>query len=106
MVRVIGPLFSLGASGTYRDELVFRQKNGGTIVSCRPQITAERSQAQIDHIQKVKDLSYSWGQLTQQDRDQWATCGALVAINGYRYYWQQWFLQGSTLASLPVQTCS
>ena len=105
MTKVIGPLFSFAASGTYRGELVFRTKANGTHVARLPRVTAPRSPAQLAHADNVAVMSQQWKLLDAPTKAAWAACGATFSINGYQLWWREWIAQGSSLGNNPVSPC-
>lgn len=102
MAKVVGPLFSLAASGTYRDEFVFRTTAGTTYVSKLPKITKERSMPQLQQQQKVKEMQLGWWSLTQSQRNIWAWGANQQGLKGYTYFWREWFIQGIVPPNVPI----
>ena len=105
MAKVTGPLFSLAASGTYRDELVFKTNSLGTYVSKPAAPPRIRSLGQQQTSQKVSDLSVTWSALAPATKTIWAVCGATFSLTGYQLWWREWFLQGSSIGTPPVSPC-
>lgn len=58
MAKVKNNIVTEGLSGTLGNRIVFRQRAGATIVSTRPQRTAERTEAQKQQAQKFRDASH------------------------------------------------
>jgi len=102
MATVIGPLFSLAASGTYREEFVFRTGAGKTTVSKRPKITAERSMAQKAQTQKVLEMQAGWASLSPALKNSWSFNAQSWGRTGYTHFWGQWFAQNIVPPALPV----
>ncbi len=102
MVSVVGPLFSLSASGTFKKALVFSVRNGKTVVGSTPTITLKRSSEQLLHSQKVRELSQYWSSLPELTKTLWSDGALGYGGNGYRYFWAEWFLQNSTSQNPPV----
>jgi len=102
MVDVVGPLFSLAASGTFRKSLVFSTRNGKTVVSSTPVTSIYRSPEQELHTEKIKEMSAVWRSISPNNKILWATDATSYDGNGYRYFWAEWFLQSSTTANPPV----
>lgn len=105
MTKTVGPLFSLSASGTYREQLVFRTRDGATYVATRPSKLPPRSAGQNSHNQNISDMASSWTDLPPATKDDWDTCGATFGKSGYRLWWEQWIIQGSSPGSPPVSPC-
>lgn len=55
MAKVKNNIVTEGLSGMLGQRIVFRQRGGKTIVSVKPQVTAERSEAQRLQMQKFKE---------------------------------------------------
>jgi hypothetical protein len=102
MVDVVGPLFSLAASGTFRKAIVFSKRNGKTVVSAPPITNVERSPEQILHTTKIREMSGVWKAITPASKILWTINATSYDGNGYRYFWAEWFLQNSTTANPPV----
>ena len=105
MAKVDGPLFSLAAHGTYRGQLVFKTRAGGTHVAKPLPPVGPRSLGQQQTAQKVKDLSTAWSALDSATKTSWATCGATFSLTGYQLWWREWFAQGSSPGSPPAIPC-
>ena len=105
MARVKGPLFSLSASGTYLNKLVFRTNSKGTHVATLPQNLPPRSPAQTAHSQKIAEMVASWKSLAPATRLQWSSCGASYGLTGYALYWREWIAQAATPQAPPVSPC-
>lgn len=105
MTKVLGPLFSLAASGTYRRSLVFRTRQSGTHVARLPATTAPRSPGQTAHALKISEMSSTWMSLTPAEKAAWASCGAQSSLTGYQLYWREWIAQGATPAAPPLNPC-
>ena len=101
MARVTAPLFSLAAHGTYRGELVFRQRGQISTVSKPPTITASRSAGQLTTQSNVADMQAEWALTDAPTKSAWAVYAATIGLNKYTAYWQQWFIQGSSPGNPP-----
>lgn len=55
MAKVKNNIVTEGLSGMLGQRIVFRQRAGKTIVSVKPQVTAERSEAQLRQVQKFRE---------------------------------------------------
>jgi len=102
MAKVIGPLFSLAASGTYRGEIVFRTYGGQTSVSTKPVNSKERSVGQKDVASKVEYMSAAWSGLPGAVKNQWKSASGGTGKNGYQLFWSEWFIQSIVSPDLPL----
>ena len=106
MAKVIGPLFSLAASGTYRDEFVFRQTVNGPVVSNLPRQIGSRSPSQIAQAEAVKSMAAAWTALPTLQKNAWTACAAQTSKTGYALFWAEWFFQEVVTPDLPLIPCA
>jgi hypothetical protein len=105
MTKVIGPLFSLSASGTYRNSIQFNARNGMTFVRAPRIPIKNRSLGQVSHASSVSDMAKSWSLLSSSVKAQWGLCGVPDGLSGYQVYWREWFIQFSDTNNPPVKPC-
>lgn len=105
MTKVIGPLFSLSASGTYRGQFVFRTRAGATFVATLPSDLPARTAGQVAHAQNISDMSAAWSAESQPTRDIWIACALTMGKIGYQLWWEQWIIQGSSTGDNPISPC-
>lgn len=86
MVRVIGPLFSVSASGVFNDQMEFRTGSGKTTV-CKPRVNKKaRSTAQKAQSDRFKVAVAGWHALTNAGRQSWRTAATGTGMSGYQLY--------------------
>jgi hypothetical protein len=101
MPKLIGPLFSLKASGTLDRLLTFQ--NYGTRQRVRRYVrqTAPPTPLQTAHRQYVAAIAESWRSLSPLDQDIWRAAAYPLGLGGWPYYWQQYVYQGVTPPDHP-----
>ncbi len=101
MVRIVGPLFSIAASGTYRGCILFKTRQGSTFAAGPPAVPASRSALQRAHAAAVGVMASFYTSLSVADRAAWDLSAGAAGIPTYRHYWREWFAQGSSSSSPP-----
>jgi len=93
MPKVIGPLFSLKASGTLSELLTYQ--NRGTTQRVRRYVrsTAPPSPLQTLHRAEVSAIAASWRSLSPTDQTAWRTASAPLHLGGWSYYWREYVAQ-------------
>ena len=102
MVRIAGPLFSVQAQGTYRNEVTFRSSSGVQHAYQKPTRTAGWSAVQASHRAALADMAATWRGYAPATRAAWAAAATVYTLTGYAYHWREWVAQASTPASPPV----
>lgn len=103
MPKVKGPLFSLTASGTFRDILVFRSRAGEETTVARPaRFNPTRSPAQEQQAGRFSDAVSGWRDLTTENKADWKAAASGSGINGYQLYLREYQLQGITPPAQPT----
>jgi len=105
MVKVVGPLFSLSASGTFRREITFSAVNGNTIASGVPKRKNQRTPAQQAQANSVAAMSSAWSAMSETEKQLWKDCGQTYNKTGYKLFWSEWFLQNVSQGNNPVLPC-
>lgn len=102
MPKVIGPLFSIGASGTFRNELEFRSNGTDTKVYAARKPPATRSTAQQVQAERFRLAVEAWKLADQTTRDDWNAAAVVLPVSGYQYFIQQYQAQAVVPPDLPV----
>jgi len=102
MVRVKGPLFSVSASGVFKDELEFRTANGQTIVGKRRAKPTTRTPAQQAQSAKFAESVAGWKSLSAEDKQAWKTAAVGTGMTGYQFYLSDYQAQLIQAPAQPV----
>lgn len=102
MSRVTGPLFSLGAFGTFAKLLTFRAGRRTTeVIRPRPP-NAPTSPRQLAQRDRIRDALATWRSLTNTQRQDWKRAAATWALPTFALYLREWVLQQSTTDRPPL----
>lgn len=102
MPKVKGPLFSVSASGTYRDALEFRTQGAQTTVAAPRRMAAPRSPAQQDQAARFALAIQGWREATPILKDAWKSAAAPLGLTGYQYYLSEYANQGVQPPGQPI----
>ena len=102
MVRVKGPLFSVSASGVFKDELEFRTANGQTVVGKRRAKPATRTPAQQAQSAKFAESVAGWKALSTADKNAWKAAAVGTGMTGYQLYLSEYQAQLIQAPAQPV----
>lgn len=102
MVKVIGPLFSVSASGVFKDELEFRTGGGKTTVAKRRRNEKPRSTAQQAQSSRFAQAVSGWKQQTNAQRNAWRSAAVGTGLCGYQLFISEYQSQLITPPALPV----
>lgn len=102
MPKVKGPLFSLQASGTFRDALEFRTVNGQAIVGGTKGKTPPRSPAQQAQSARFKAAVAGWQALDQSTKNAWRTAATSTGMTGYQLYLSEYQTQNTVPPGQPA----
>lgn len=100
MVKVIGPLFSVSASGVFKNELEFRSGGGKTTVCKTRKTKGQRTQAQHAQSDRFKAAVAGWHALTNPGRQTWRNAASGTGLSGYQLYISEY---QSQLIQAPAQ---
>lgn len=102
MSRVTGPLFSLGAVGTFGRLLTFRagRRNTEVIRPRPPDVPA--TDRQLAHRDRVREALTAWRTLEPADRQEWKTTAASWRLPTFALYLREWVLQQCTPERPPL----
>lgn len=101
MTRVVGPLFSLSASGLFQGIIEFRTGGGRTIAAAPKAYIPPRTAAQAEQTNRFKDAISGWRALDETTRNGWVT-RAPAGTSGYRYYLSEYFAQNIIPPDQPI----
>lgn len=101
MARVIGPLFSVSASGLFQGIVEFRTGGGRTIAATPKAYVPPRTPAQAEQTNRFKDAISGWRGLDETARTEWKT-RAPSGMTGYRFYIAEYFNQDIYPPSQPT----
>ena len=93
MARVVGPLFSLGASGEFRNAMEFRTGGGKTVVTGIRNPPNNRTPAQLAQAQRFQDAINGWRGLSTPEKANWATSAQGTGFSAYQLFLSEWFTQ-------------
>ena len=102
MAKVVGPLFSMAASGKFRESMVFRTRQLGSHVMKMPTKQKIRTSAQNSHSANISDMAKSWKLQSQVTKTAWSARAVVEAVTGYQLWWREWIFQGSSPGNLPT----
>jgi hypothetical protein len=102
MPKVKGPLFSLQASGTFKDALEFRTVNGQAIVGGTKGKTPPRTPAQQAQSQRFKTAVAAWQVLDESGKALWRTAAVGTGMNGYQLYLSEYQTQNIVTPGQPA----
>jgi hypothetical protein len=93
MPKVIGPLFSLKASGTLAELLTYQ--NRGTTQRVRRYVrsTVPPSPLQAAHRAEVAAIAAAWRSLSPLEQTAWRAASAALSLAGWSYYWREYVAQ-------------
>lgn len=100
MAKVVGPLFSLTASGNFRGLMEFR--TGEVIVGSPKTQKPPRSPAQQAQAARFQTAVEAWRDLSEADQTNWKTAGASRGLSGYQIYVSEYLIQGITPPGQPL----
>jgi hypothetical protein len=103
MAKVLGPLLSLTATGSYGNLLLFsKNKDGATVQKIRNKPT-KRSVRQQLHALKFKNASDTWLSLNDDVKTEWNKKAKKLSYGtGYRLWVAEWFAQNISSPNLPI----
>jgi hypothetical protein len=105
MARIVGPLFSLKASGTYCKALSFRMNGDKCSSYLRTAKNVHRSALQNAVCAKVSAMSKAWNSLTPEQITDWNQCGETRGMIGRNLFWSEWFAQNVQSGEWPIIPC-
>jgi len=101
MPKVKGPLFSLGASGTFARALVYEDCGDIQRVRRLPQYAPDQTPLQQAQATKVAQLSTAWKAADETTKNLWRDRAPDFALNGYALWWREWFAQSVVPPDTP-----
>lgn len=101
MARVVGPLFSLSASGVFQGIIEFRTGGGRTIAATPKAYIPPRTAAQAAQTNLFKDAISGWRGLDEATKAGWAN-RAPAGATGYRFYLSEYFAQNISPPNQPT----
>lgn len=101
MTRVVGPLFSLSASGVFQGIIEFRSGGGRTIAAAPKAYVPPRTTAQAEQTNRFKDAISGWRALNEDQKTGWAV-RAPAGTTGYRFYLSEYFAQNISQPGQPI----
>jgi len=102
MAKVLGPLYSMTASGKFKDNIVFKTSAKGTTAGAMPlkrKSTSPLQEVQQDKFRIAKD---GWKTLSDDDKGVWAESAAIRGTTAYRLYVSEYFVQQCEPPNLPI----
>lgn len=102
MPKVKGPLFSVSASGTYRDALEFRARGNATTVAAPRRVEPPRSLAQQAQAARFALAIQGWREASPATKAAWKAAAAPLDLNGYQYYLSEYAHQAVQPPEQPV----
>jgi hypothetical protein len=101
MPKLIGPLFSLKASGTLAEMLTYQNQGNVQLVRRYVRSTAPPSPLQTLHRAEVSAIAAAWRSLSPQDQAAWRAASTPFRLAGWSYYWSEYVAQGVTPPNQP-----
>lgn len=86
MVKLRGPLMSLGAQGTMNRQVTYSRHKGIEIAKTIPTHPDARTTRQLYHRWRFKDASYYWRHLTNAQRQAYEDAAGPLNMNGWAYF--------------------
>jgi len=102
MPRVRGPLFSISASGVFRNEIEFRTVGTSTVAAGAKKVKPERSAGQQQQAARFAQAVAGWQATDQTTKDTWAAAAAGTGLTGYQLYISAYQTQGIVPPDQPV----
>lgn len=102
MAVVRGPLFSVQATGIFDNAIAFRQRGAVSIAAGLPRVSSPSTPAQAAHDAAVLCMLAGWRSLTPAEKETWATAAVPQNMNGYQWYFRQWFAQAVACGNQPT----
>jgi len=102
MPKVTGPLFSVAASGVFKDQMEFRIVAGQTIVADRRNAPATRSAAQQQQSARFGAAVAAWKLATAGTKAAWKAAAASTGMTGYQLYLSEYQTQHVTPPDDPI----
>lgn len=101
MPKLVGPLFSLKASGTLAELLTYQNFGNTQLVRRYTRSTAPPTPLQTLHRQEVSAIAAAWRTLTPQQQAAWRAASSPLRLAGWSYYWREYVSQGCTPPDQP-----
>jgi hypothetical protein len=102
MARVVGPLYSVTASGTLGKNLTFLPGVTTHTVRFKPSRPLNRTTAQQLHGARVADCRASWRQQSPATRTDWSARAVFMHLTGPALWFREWFSQNIYPPSTPA----
>lgn len=102
MARTTGPLFSVAASGKFRDILEFRTGGGRTIAARTKQVNPPRSPAQEAQATRFATAISGWSALGASAKNDWKAAATPLGLTGYQFYLSEYCAQHITPPDQPT----
>jgi len=102
MPKIIGPLFSMGASGTVASVLTYRRGANGATAQRKPIPTGPPTAAQREERATVAQAAFAWRHLDATIKTQWRTLGTKRNANPWLIFCNEWKAQRTTPPDLPL----
>lgn len=101
MVKVVGPLMSLGASGNFRGVMEFRTGSGKSTVTAPRRKPAFRSSAQQEQASAFKMAIEGWNNASESTKTSWKNAAMGTGLTGYQLWITEWFTQNTAPPDEP-----
>lgn len=102
MARVKGPLFSVSASGIFKELMEFRTGSGKSTVHGRRENMKQRTAAQIAQSERFGQAVAGWQALTLEQKAAWKTSAINTGMNGYQLYLSEYQIQNIHTPNQPT----
>jgi hypothetical protein len=102
MAKVRAPLFSAGASGTFRNLIEFRTLGNMTVATGRAKKKRIWTKAQSANRLRFSNAIIAWRTLSQDEKSEWSEAAQIVGSIGYRYFLSEYSCQGITEGGCPL----
>lgn len=101
MAKVVGPLFSISASGNLSDLFTYHQRATDNVVTRQPKSTKPHTALQLAHQTKVAEMRSAWNALNSTTKATYKAA-APAGYGGGRWFFHQWFAQAINPPDLPT----
>lgn len=90
MSKTEGPLFSVSASGTFADTIIYQKNRAGNFARSYFTKKDAQSDAQLDIRWLNKECIYNWGKMTLQQKAAWNSEAAGLSQSGWNIFYAQY----------------
>ena len=102
MAIIRAPLFSISASGTIGNKLMFRSTKRGSVASRKPRMPKKASMPQLAERQRVRNARDKWMALDVPTRNRWYYLATTKRMNSWILFFREYMIQQCTGSQFPL----